>query len=137
MTIEKSPPSPIDPYAQSVIDRIDPKIRQSLSSVQLSAIAAAIGQVRNGKNHRIDWRGSIPLFFARYYYVVLLGRDLRLETRYVEIDRRQRSLLFIEYLVKAAIALFLAVVLLFLLYLLKSAMGINIFPNKHLQDFLL
>jgi hypothetical protein len=135
MTNEISSPFPIDPYTKSIFNRIEPEIRKSLTAAQISAIASAISEINTSDNYRIDWRGSFSLFFARFYFMILVGRDLGIETRIVELERRQRSLLLVKYMGKATIVLLLPLSFLYLLYLLKSALGINLFPNKHLWDF--
>ncbi len=87
------------------------------------------------KKHRIDLRGTIPLFFRKYYFVILIGRDTRETTQAIEADRRAgvRRVGFIMSLVFISIPLLIFIFL--LLYFLKSALGINIFPHRHLGDF--
>ena len=90
--------------------------------------------VHKKRSHRLDFRGTIPLFFRRYYFVVLIGRDTRQETKKIEAERRYR----VRRVNNAVSAFFLLIpfflLVFLLLYYLKSALGINIMPVLHLSD---
>lgn len=77
-----------DAFTQSVMNHIDPKIYLTLNSGQIQAIRQAVFQCRPAKKHIVNLRGFIPLIFARYYFVFLLGRDRRKEKKPVEFERR-------------------------------------------------
>ena len=126
----------LDAFTDSVMRRIDRKVLASFTREQLRAIHEGISASRPLSKHPIDVRGIIPLFFTQYYFVLLMGKDRRLATRRIENIRREKSAL-------AGGALFLffgmSPLILFgllLLYFMKSAMGIDLFPDKHLWDIL-
>lgn len=127
---------PVDPFTYHVIERIDPKVRASLTPAQLSAIKEAIAASRPLKKHPIDIRGIIPVFFARYYFVFLSGRDRRVNTKRIEEKRRWLTSL------SGGLTLFilgvapLILILVLLLYLIKCTIGINIMTETHLKDLL-
>jgi len=127
---------PMDPFTYHVMERIDPKVRASLTPTQLSAIKEAISASRPLKKHPIDIRGIIPVFFVRYYFVFLSGRDRRSSTRRIEKKRQWLTSL------SGALMLFilgvapLILILVLLLYLIKCTFGINIMPETHLKDLL-
>ena len=127
----------MDPFTYHVMEGIDPKVRASLTPAQLSAIKEAISATRPFKKHPINIRGIIPVFFARYYFVILSGRDRRLHTRRIEEKRRWLTSL------SGGLMLFilgmapLILILILLLYLIKCAFGINIMPETHLKDLLM
>ena len=127
---------PTDPFTYHVMERIDPKVRASLTPAQLSAIKEAISASRPLKNHPIDIRGIIPVFFVRYYFVFLSGRDRRSSTRRLEEKRQWLTSLsgglMLFFLGLAPLILILVLVL----YLIKCTMGINIMTGTHLQDLL-
>ncbi|MDC7219757.1 MAG: hypothetical protein PQJ59_07445 [Spirochaetales bacterium] len=89
---------------------------------------------KKARKHRVDIRGTIPLFFRRYYFVILVGRDTREETQQIEAERRHKA----KRINNAITAIFLLIpfliVLFLLLYYLKSALGINIMPVLHFSD---
>lgn len=124
-----------DAYTANVIARIPLQARQSLTTEQLAAIIRAVSASRPEAKHTINIRGTIPLYFKRYYYAFFLGVDRRESTKAVELERRWRGALaggavfFLVALVPAGLAILL------LLYVLKSAVGIDLFPDKHLLDF--
>jgi len=125
---------PMDPFTYHVMERIDPKVRASLTPAQLSAIKEAIRANRPSQKHPIDIRGIIPVFFVRYYFVILSGRDRRLYTKRIEDKRRWLTSL------SGGLTLFflgvapLILILVLLLYLIKCTFGINIMPETHLKD---
>ncbi len=127
---------PMDPFTYHVMERIDPKVRASLTPAQLSAIKEAISASRPLKNHPIDIRGIIPVFFVRYYFVFLSGRDRRSSTRRLEKKRQWLTSLsgglMLFFLGLAPLILILVLVL----YLIKCTMGINIMTETHLKDLL-
>ena len=124
-----------DPFTQHVIDKIDPKVLRSLSPSHFSSIEKAIRESRPLQGHPVDVRGVIPLFFARFYYVFLMGRDRRLSTRREEQVRHRNYPSKTALLVLFGMGPFLVFILL-ISYLLKSAFGVNFIEDSHLMDFL-
>lgn len=109
-----------DPVISRLLDRMPQKVASSFDEEQLSHIRNAIGAREWGK-HKIDIRGTIKFFKWRYYYVVLAGRNRR------TLSATEKK---IAALISAAIiAGFVTVSVLFgliVLYLIKSALGINL-----------
>jgi hypothetical protein len=60
----------IDPFAEDIIGRIDPRVLNSMTLAQIEAIRQAVTGT-----YLINIRGIIPLFFARYYMIFIIGRD--------------------------------------------------------------
>ena len=125
-------------YADFTISRIDADVRESLTPTQLQAIRDALVANQPFKKHAIDVRGTIPLFFARFYFVVLAGRDKRRKT----VDKEKRrtfegnvsfgyllSLLFLSFIAAMVWAAILLVV-----YWVKIELGIDLFSSIHLGD---
>lgn len=125
----------VDAFTQHVMSRIDQNVFKTLNLVQLEAIRSAISANAPYKKHPIDIRITIPFFFMKFYLVVLIGKDRRLATRDKEKSRIENTKA-LSWLVSAYIGASLLIPLLILvLYLVKSALGIDIFPEKHLWDF--
>lgn len=99
------------------------KIQDSFTDEQLKSLKVAI-TATSWKKHAIDIRSSLSLFSYRYYYVFIGGREQRQMTRH-EL-RLQR---FIYFLFFSLFLIFCISLGLLMLYLIKSAMGINIFPH--------
>jgi len=96
------------------------KVASSFNEEQLSHLRNAIGAREWGK-HKLDVRGTVKFFKWRYYYVILAGRNRRsLSEKEVRVAR---------VLTASIIAIFItfAVLLgLIIIYLVKSALGINL-----------
>ena len=127
---------PVDPFTYHVMARIDPKVRASLTPAQLSAIKEAVSASRPSKKHPIDIRGVIPFFLVRYYFVILSGRDRRVHTKRIEEKRRWLTSLSGGLMLFILGVAPLIIILVLMLYLIKSAFGINVMPDMHLKDLL-
>lgn len=107
---------------QNLLDRMPENVSNSFSDDQLMALKVAIGARKWGK-HKVDFRGTFPMpfFKSKIYYVFLMGRNHR------NLTRRE------QLISSFTIAIFLTVLItlsvlggLLLLYLVKSALGINL-----------
>lgn len=110
---------------KNLLSRMPDDVANSFSDTQLLHLKLAIGSRQWGK-HKVDFRGTFPLPFvqSRIYYVLLMGRNHR------ELSRQEK------FMSALSVALFLTVLtsvsILFgilVLYLLKSALGIDIFKD--------
>ncbi|EGA70261.1 hypothetical protein VISI1226_13556 [Vibrio sinaloensis DSM 21326] len=104
---------------------LDGDVAASLTEQQKSEIEQAVCSLGLVSRHSVDVRKSIPWFGKRYYFVLLGGRDRRRQVRAEESK-------LVNFLTVTLI-IFLLVCLVglsgFALYLLKSALGIDIFKN--------
>jgi hypothetical protein len=123
-------------FADYTLSRLTPEVRDSLSDEQYNAIRDVLLANDSSKRHAIDIRFSLPLFFARYYLVVVAGRDRRRQTRIEELKRSHLgnlplgaslSLVVITLTVTLFWGLLIAA-----LYLLKRELGIDLFSEFHL-----
>ncbi len=126
-------PSLTDPYVADVMRRMDPKVRETLTPMQVSAVAKAISPEAAKKN-AVHLRGVIPLYFVRYYFVFVAARDKTAVAQRLEEQRRartgRRKAILFFLLVSSPVLLTLFV----LAYLLKSALGWDFFGDYHLYD---
>jgi len=125
-----------DPFTHHVLSKISDDVLTSLTPEQLSEISGAISASRPLKKHPIDFRGVITLFFARFYFVLLMGRDRRYSVKAIERERRRNSDIIASILFVFTILSPVIVGIFLLLYFIKSFLGIDIFPNTHLWDIL-
>lgn len=123
-----------DPFTHHVYESIDPRVRETFTPSQVHAIETAIRANKPYQKHPVDLRGVIPLFFIRFYFVLLMGRDRRLPTRNKEDKRRKKASLTSAMLSVYTLACMLLPIGLGLLYLIKSALGIDLFEGVHLSD---
>ncbi len=108
---------------RKLLERMPEKVQDSFTEEQLANIKIAIG-ARTWGNHAIDVRSTVKFFRYRYYYVLVAGRNRR------ELSVRERRIgLLIQASVFAVFLAFSAMLGVLVLYLVKSAAGIDIFPN--------
>jgi len=127
-------------FADFTMSRIDRLVRDTMTSQQLNAVRDALIANTPYSRHSVDLRGVISFFFARYYFVFLAGRDHRYKTRLQELQKAHKGnvplgfiLSFIAISFLIALLWFLAIVV---LYWIKREMGIDIFPDVHMFDFI-
>lgn len=114
-----------DPAIKTLLSRMPPSVAESFNEEQLNHLLTAIGSRSWGK-HAIDLRGTfkIPFYPWRFYYVYLMGKNHR------ELSRKEKRISFITGVVCFSLFLMICVLLgLLVLYLIKSALGIDLFPN--------
>jgi hypothetical protein len=98
-------------------------VADTFTEAQLSGLRLALG-ARSWGRHAVDVRGTILFWRWRYYYVFLLGRNRR------ELSRREKQLSLLLQAAFLAVLLFASAMLgLLVLYLVKSALGIDLFPG--------
>lgn len=99
------------------------KVQDSFSEEQLVYIKLALG-ARTWGSHAIYLRSTVNFFRYRYYYAFVAGRNRR------ELSVRERRLgLLIQALAVASFLVFSALLGIFVLYIMKSAAGIDILPS--------
>lgn len=108
---------------KKVLDKMPEALQESFTNEQLEGMKVAL-EATTWKKHRIDIRSSISFFSYHYYYVLIAGRDQREMSREEIRFKRLMYLTFFTLFITFSTLLGLLV-----LYLIKSAMGINIFPN--------
>lgn len=115
-----------DSFIDGLKDRLPDDLKESFTQEQLSALNIAFGARKWGQ-HPIDLRGTLKIWRWRYYFVFLAGRNKR------DLSRREQDLSRIATAFAVASFLLFATLLgLVVLYLIKSALGIDIFPNYSL-----
>ena len=117
-----------DPLISKLLQRLPESLANSYTDEQLLGIKSALGPNTWG-GHFIDNRGTFkfPFIKWRFYYVFLLGKNKRAYTR-------REKYLSTTMLLLSILAMIITSMLfgLLLLYLLKSALGIDLFPDTSL-----
>lgn len=112
-----------DPAVRSLLNRMPEEVQKSFSEEQLTHLKVAIGARQWGR-HSIDSRGVVKFFKYRYYFVFLAGRNRR------ELNENEKKVAWIFQVVLISILTFISIIVIFLiLYLIKSALGINLFGD--------
>ncbi|MCW2291018.1 hypothetical protein M2262_001068 [Pseudomonas sp. BIGb0408] len=112
-----------DPFIKGLKERLPDDLRDSFSAEQLDALQVAFGARQWGR-HSLDLRGTVKLWRWRYYFVLLAGRNKR------DLSRAQQELSLTAKAIGVSVFLLVSLALgLLFLYLLKSALGINLFSG--------
>lgn len=114
-----------DAFIGGLLAKLPIAISATFTDDQLHALKQALDAPK--RVHAIDLRWTLSFWRGNYYFVFLLGRDRR------ELSRRAQALE--RVVLAAALGLFVTVSVLFgllVLYLIKSALGIDIFPHYSL-----
>lgn len=110
---------------------IDASITGTFNTDQLAALEKALANQSRRSRKKLQARIVVPFLKRRYYLTINWGEDRRSLTR---IEQAASNLLFISL---TAISLFLLATIVFTLtYLLKSALGIDLFPNFSLGNLI-
>ena len=105
---------------------LDEDAAASLTAAQKRAVEDAVLATTLATRHRIDIRRTVSFFGRRYFYVFLAGRDRRRIPRHEStLGRLALSVLVVAWLLFCAVSIFIT------LYLIKSALGIDVFKNFH------
>jgi len=122
-------------YADFTMSRIDASVRETMSPAQLLAVREALVANQPFKRHAIDIRGTVPFFFASFYFVILAGRDKRRKTKEKEMRRAFEGNLSMGYVLSLLFLSFVGAVvwitILLLLYWVKIELDMDILPNLH------
>ncbi len=116
-----------DPFVRELLERLPASDRDSFSDRQLAALKNTLGSRRLWNRHAVDLRGGFSFWTWRYYFVILGGRERRRLTK--------RDVRMMRSITAFVLSLFLVVSMLFgllILYLIKSALGINLLEGYSL-----
>lgn len=116
----------LDPFVIGLKQRLPEELRESFSDEQLQGLRSALA-TRSWARHKVDLRGTFNLWRTQYYFVMVAGRNKR------SLSRAQQKLSLAAKAGAITVFLFFSVLLgLVLLYVLKSALGIDLLPGHSL-----
>ena len=111
---------------RDLLQRMPAAVARTFTQVQLQALETAVATRQWGR-HPLDIRGSIPWGKHRYFFAMLAGRNRRdMSAQEKALDNAFAILLFLAFLSFCAVCGFVT------LYLVKSALGIDIFADYSL-----
>jgi hypothetical protein len=101
------------------------EVADSFTEEQIAHLHSALG-ARSWKKHSVDIRSTFPVPFmrSRLYFVLLIGRNRR------DLTRREKQISALTFaLMLTGFIGFSVLFGLLVLYLIKSALGINLFKG--------
>jgi len=112
-----------DPFIKDLLERLPEDKRELFDEQQLLALKSILG-IGQKSTHSIDLRGTFKFWRWRYYFVFLTGVNRREPGRIVkELEFWGKTVLFFSFIT------FSVLLGLLTLYLIKSAMGIDLIPG--------
>ncbi|MGF1477978.1 MAG: hypothetical protein ACFB4I_00585 [Cyanophyceae cyanobacterium] len=117
------------------LSSLDPKIAQSFTPQQLEAVTQGLKRAAQPSPKLVDLRFTVDLLFSRFYLVILVGKDRRQHRRdYAPSKLAQAGnwVAAVVLLIGANLVASAAIVL--IAYLIKSAVGIDVFSDRHIAD---
>jgi hypothetical protein len=115
-----------DPVIVKLLDKVPADMRGSFSEDQLLALKVAVGG-RTWGSHALDWRWTLKWWRWQYYFVFLAGRNRR------SLSQREQQIEHMSMVILALLLVLLAMALgmlgVLVLYLAKSALGIDLLPG--------
>ncbi|OYW92259.1 MAG: 3-phosphoshikimate 1-carboxyvinyltransferase [Pseudomonadales bacterium 32-61-5] len=116
----------LDPFVIGLKQRLPEELRESFSDEQLQGLRSALA-TRSWARHKVDLRGTFNIWRTQYYFVMVAGRNKR------SLSRAQQKLSLAAKAGAITVFLLFSVLLgLVLLYVLKSALGIDLLPGHSL-----
>lgn len=116
----------LDPFVIGLKQRLPEELRESFSDEQLQGLRSALA-TRSWARHKLDLRGTFNIWRTQYYFVMVAGRNKR------SLSRAQQKLSLAAKAGAITVFLLFSVLLgLVLLYVLKSALGIDLLPGHSL-----
>jgi len=112
-----------DPFVKGMLKRLPSELRDSLSEEQLQGLKVALG-ARTWAAHPIDLRWTVKLWRKSYYFVIIAGVNRRPPSR-----RQQELARFGKAVLLTILSLISITFGLLLLYIIKSALGIDFIDN--------
>nr|WP_206018160.1 3-phosphoshikimate 1-carboxyvinyltransferase [Pseudoalteromonas sp. Z9A5] len=101
-------------------------VQNTFTDEQLTHLKVAIG-ARQWGDHAVDFRGVAKVLKYRYYFVVLMGRNRR------ELSGKEKKIsAIIQTCLISLFTFFIVIFLLLTIYLVKSALGIDLFEDYSL-----
>jgi len=125
-----------DPYIENILERVPKKVAKTLTPEQWEGFRTALKFIYSPTRHLLDLRFILPLYFTRIYCVLIFGKDTRERVEHVLFERRKRVAVAVGALVLAAAFVVLFGIVLLVLYILKSAAGVDLIPEWHFGDIL-
>jgi hypothetical protein len=138
-TVSSAPKTPLDYHQRTpryYLARLEPDVLDSFTPQQLHAVVGILTEaIPKSSPKLVDLRFAIDLVLARFYFVILVGKDRRKQKRqYIPQGVAKIGNAIAVVVLLLSLNLLLSLALILLLYLLKTIIGIDILPDSHLGD---
>lgn len=121
--------------AEYYLSEIRKDVLETLTTEQKNEIKSVLKRSLGLKSDKLVDANITFWFIRKMFMTVYLGFDKRKEPRPSERKRDVFVGIFIKVLIYGSLLTVVLTILFFSLYMIKSKIGIDIFPDKHLRDF--
>ncbi|NEQ55355.1 MAG: hypothetical protein F6K11_35430 [Leptolyngbya sp. SIO3F4] len=119
-----------------IISLFDPTIAKQFDNYQWQEIRRIIDlSIAQSSPKIVDLRFTIDLIFSRFYFTLFVGKDRRRQSRSQTTGSRVGNFIAAICLL-IALNLLISLSVVIVLYLIKSALGIDLMPGGHFSDLL-
>lgn len=124
--------------AEDYLQAIESEILESFDAKQLNAITQILNTAIPKPSPKIvDLRFGINLILFRFYIVLFVGKEQRrYQRRYVPEKVSRVGNVIASIILLVGLNLLISLFIFLSLYFVKSALGFDIFPHRHLGDVL-
>ena len=121
---------------EDYLNLMKPDILSSFDSDQVAEIRSILAQaIPQASPKLVDLRFTVDLILSRFYIVLFVGKERRRGQREYRVKGVTRiGNIITATLLLIAMNLLISAFIFLFLYLIKSALGIDLFPGGHLQD---
>lgn len=129
-------PRYVDRTPEFYLQDMEPDILESFSPAQRQAIANVLdAAIPKPAPKIVDLRFGVDLLLARYYIVLFVGKDRRRQRRqYLPNRVSWLGNMIAATIILLSVNLLISLFIFLTAYLVKSAIGIDLFPHEHLLD---
>lgn len=125
-----------DPHIEEILGRVPGKVARTFTPEQWEGVREALRQTSRLPRHLMHLRFILPFYFLRLYCIVIVGKDRRQRVEHILFERRRYASILIGALALAAIFAILVLSALAMLYIIKSASGVDLVPGAHFGDYI-
>ncbi|EDZ95497.1 MAG: hypothetical protein P5702_01670 [Limnospira sp. PMC 1291.21] len=126
------------PNADEYLQKMTPEVLASFNPQQLAEIRQTLdAAIPQPSSKIVDLRFTVDLIIDRFYVVVFVGKERRQKKRSPFFTQAHKiANIIAASLLLIGLNLMISAIIFLLLYLIKSALGIDLFPGEHLIDIL-
>lgn len=123
---------------ENYLDKLNPTIRNSLNYEQKREISCLLKRLLPQPFHKHTVEVRFNFWFLKHWYMIfLLGANNYRDQKVVTAKQEKTFLsIFMNIFFTFIMVMGILATIFLLLYLTKTLLGIDIFPDKHLLDFI-
>ena len=130
---QRRPGAPLPAALARLLGRVPDEVLSTFTSRQLEALARAVATAPS--RHVIELRASVPLIGVDFYVTLFAGRERRGRERLAHEGQSKPLRRLVVYFLLLSLLISTLIGFAVILYAIKSAFGIDLFPGKSIFHF--